>query len=122
MPNAILTLCAQCRTYTREVEGPSKLWLIERLDADLQKLHTEAKQSQQQLQRQTQNGATEDKPDMTALLQLRRLISAYQVRLAVRKAEKSSQITERNTELLWTSPDLVPPNEIISCAWPNSIL
>ena len=68
------------RSYSRRVEGASRDWLAEQLQIELQSLQAEpGKQQQQQLQGQGQNGAAESSPDMTALLQLRRQISAYQV-------------------------------------------
>jgi hypothetical protein len=63
------------RSY-RRVEGPSKDWLAKQLQIELQSLQAEP---QQQLQGQGQDGAAESSPDMAALLQLRRQISAYQV-------------------------------------------
>ena len=67
------------RSYSRKVEGPSRDWLAEQLQTKLQNLQAELQQQQQQLQRQGQDGAAESSSDMTALLQLRRQISAYQV-------------------------------------------
>lgn len=67
------------RSYSRRVEGPSREWLAKQLQIELQNLTTEPRKQQQQLQGQGQNGAAESSPDVTALLQLRRQISAYQV-------------------------------------------
>lgn len=68
------------RSYSRRVEGPSREWLAEQLQIELQSLQAELQQQQQlQLQGQGQDRAAESSPDMAALLQLRRQISAYQV-------------------------------------------
>ncbi len=68
------------RSYSRRIEGPSREWLAEQLQVELQNLQAEpSKQQQQQLQEPGRNGAAESSPDMAALLQLRRQISAYQV-------------------------------------------
>ena len=68
------------RSYSRRVEGPSRAWLAEQLQTKLQNLQAELQQQQQQqLQGQGQDGAAESSPGVTALLQLRRQISAYQV-------------------------------------------
>jgi len=67
------------RSYSRRIEGASREWLAEQLQVELQNLQAEPRKQQQQLQEPGQNGAAESSPDMTALLQLRRQISAYQV-------------------------------------------
>lgn len=73
----MLSCGVDLRTYTRRVEGPSREWLAEQLQIELQNLQVEPRK--QQLQGQGQNGAAESSPDLTALLQLRRQISAYQI-------------------------------------------
>lgn len=68
-----------CRLYSRRVEGGSKVWLAQQLQSELQSLQAESSKVQEQSQGQDQNGFAGSSPGMTALLQLRRQISAYQV-------------------------------------------
>ncbi|DBA69455.1 TPA: hypothetical protein ACH3X2_012800 [Trebouxia sp. C0005] len=75
----MLSCAVDLRSYSRRVEGPSREWLAKQLQIELQNLTTEPRKQQQQLQGQGQNGAAESSPDVTALLQLRRQISAYQI-------------------------------------------
>ena len=67
------------RSYSRRVKGASRDWLAKQLQIELQNLQAQPGKQQQQLQGQVQTGAAESSPDMAALLQLRRQISAYQV-------------------------------------------
>lgn len=55
------------------------MWLAQQLQSELQSLQAASSKVQEQSQGQDQNGSAGSSPDMTALLQLRRQISAYQV-------------------------------------------
>ena len=55
------------------------MWLAQQLQSELQRLQAESSKVQEQPQGQDQNGSAGSSPGMTALLQLRRQISAYQV-------------------------------------------
>ncbi|DBA84768.1 TPA: hypothetical protein ACH3X1_005807 [Trebouxia sp. C0004] len=75
----MLSCAVDLRSYSRRIEGPSRDWLAKQLQIELQNVQAEPGKQQQQLQGQGQNGAAESSPDMAALLQLRRQISAYQI-------------------------------------------
>ncbi|KAL0030478.1 hypothetical protein WJX79_008715 [Trebouxia sp. C0005] len=98
----MLSCAVDLRSYSRRVEGPSREWLAKQLQIELQNLTTEPRKQQQQLQGQGQNGAAESSPDVTALLQLRRQISAYQITHDLGLTHGTAAAAEAHTLELFT--------------------
>ncbi|KAL3136699.1 hypothetical protein ABBQ38_005934 [Trebouxia sp. C0009 RCD-2024] len=77
----MLSCAVDLRAYTKRIQGHSRQWLAQQLQAELDSIDHESCNGSQHAQQTVvdQIGAAESSPDMQQLLMLRRQISAYQI-------------------------------------------
>ncbi|KAL3145468.1 hypothetical protein ABBQ32_003295 [Trebouxia sp. C0010 RCD-2024] len=77
----MLSCAVDLRAYTKRIQGTSRQWLAQKLQAELDSIAQQSCNGSQHTQQTVadKTGAAEGSPDMKQLLRLRQQISAYQI-------------------------------------------